>query len=244
MRASALLLAGVALLPVLGSQSAYKATAQSRQLRFSPPSSPMVLSRTVTRELSGGQQLVVQRRYRVQFLPDGDGFTLTGAPIGVSVEVPPILARLGDMERQRSDLGPFPILLDGQGLIEPTAADQDADLLARQDGQQAAQGLINAATIAAPRKREGNQLLQQLAIDPRNSPWPTDLFVARNGERRQHQTVALLDGSQGEVDVLLKVDKLLPSGMPASFERIITTQLAGTRRVSREVWRLEVVAGD
>ena len=68
----------------------------------------MVLSRTVTRELSGGQQLVVQRRYRVQFLPDGDGFTLTGAPIGVSVEVPPILARLGDMERQRSDLGPFP----------------------------------------------------------------------------------------------------------------------------------------
>lgn len=244
MKTAALLLAGAALLPVFGSQWAFEAMAQAPHLRFSPPSVPMVLSRTVVRELSGGQQVLVKRRFRVQFLPDGDGFVLTGAPIDVSVEVPPVLARLGELERQRSDLGPFPLLLDGQGLIHPAAARKDANLLIRQDGQQAAQWLIHAAAMPAVRKREGEQLLGQLAIDPRTSPWPTDLFVASNGERRQHRTVALPDGSQGEVDVLLKVGKLLPGGMPTSFERVITTQLAGTRRISRELWNLEPAPGN
>ena len=90
--------------------------------------------------------------------------------------------------------------------------------------------------------RQDEALLAQLASDPRTSPWPTDLFTASNGERHQHRTVALPDGSQGEVDVLLKVAVMLPCGMPASFERVVTTQLAGTRRVSRELWTLEPAA--
>ncbi len=200
----------------------------------------MVLSRTVIRELSGGAQIVVKRRFRVQFQRDGEGFVLTGTPMDVSVEVPPILARLGDLERQRSEQGPFPILLDGQGLIRRTVAPNDAD--ARQRGQQAANTIISAAAMPAKRKREGEQLLAQLATDPRTSPWPTDLFAASNGERHQHRTVALADGSQGEVEVLMKVAFLLPCGMPASFERVVTTQLAGTRRVSRELWTLEPAA--
>lgn len=199
----------------------------------------MVLSRTVIRELSGGEQILVKRRFSVQFLPDGEGFVLTGVPIDVSVEVPSVLAQLGELERHRSDQGPFPLLLDGQGLIHPATARKDADTVSRKVGQQAANAMISAAPMPAMRKREGEQLLGQLASDPRTSPWPTDLFAASNGERRQHRTVALADGSQGEVDVLLKVAKLLPCGMPASFERVITTQLAGTTRVSREVWTLE-----
>ncbi len=204
----------------------------------------MVLSRTITRELSGGQQVVVQRRFRVQFVPDGDGFMVTGTPLDVSVEVPPVLARLGELERQRSDPGPFPIMVDGQGLIQPAGARSDADLRARKDGQQTAQGLIDTTAMPVMRKREGEQLLGQLAIDPRISPWPTDLFVASNGERRQHRSVALPGGDQGEIDVLLRVEGLLPCGMPASFERIITTQLAGTRRVSRELWSLAPASTD
>ena len=200
----------------------------------------MVLSRTVIRELSGGEQILVKRRFRVQFLPDGEGFVLTGTPIDVSVEVPPILARLGDLERQRSELGPFPILLDGQGLIHLAIAPTDVGLLTRKVGQEAANAMIGAAPMPAMRKREGVQLVGQLATDPRTSPWPADLFAAKNGERRLHRTVALSDGSQGEVDVLLKVAALLPCGIPASFERVITTQLAGTRRVSHELWTLEL----
>ena len=199
----------------------------------------MVLSRTVVRELSGGEQVLVKRRFRVQFLPDGDGFVLTGVPIDVIVEVPPVLAMLGELERQRSDQGPFPISIDSQGLIQLEIAHIDADLLTRKVGQQAANAMISAASMPAIRKREGERLLAQLASDPRTSPWPTDLFAASDGERHQHRTVALSDGSQGDIDVLLKVTRLLPGGIPTSFERVITTQLAGTKRVSREVWTLE-----
>lgn len=244
MKASAFWLASAALLPVLGSQSALIAAAQAPVLRFSPPSSPMVLSRTVIRELSGGQQVLVQRRFRVQFVPDGAGFMLTGTPLDVSVEVPPMLARMGELERQRSDPGPFPIMVDGQGLIYSASAGGDADLRAHKDGQQAAQGLIDTAAMSVVRKHEGAQLLSQLAIDPRTSPWPTDLFAASNGERRQHRSVALPGGEQGEIEVLLKVDKLLPCGIPASFERVITTRLAGTQRVSRELWSLTPESSD
>ena len=244
MKATALLLVSAALLPILGSQLSHVAAAQAPQLRFSPPLSPMMLSRTVIRELSGGQQILVQRQFRVQFVPDGDGFILTGAALDVSVEVPPVLARLGELERQRSDPGPFPLMIDGQGLIQSAAERGDTDLRARKDGRQAAQGMIDTAAMPIIRKREGALLLGQLANDPRSSPWPADLFVASNGERRQHRTVALADGAQGEIDVVLKVGSLLPCGIPASFERVITTQLAGTRRVSRELWSLAPASSD
>jgi len=52
----------------------------------------------------------------------------------------------------------------------------------------------------------------------------------------------LADGSLGEVDVVLRVEKWLPCGMPALFERVITTDLSGTRHVSRELWSLEPLA--
>lgn len=244
MKVSALLLAGVAALgPTLGSHWFFEAAAQAPHVRFAPPMAPMVLSRTVIRELSGGQQVLVKRRFRVQFEASADGFVLTGTPIDVSVEVPPILARLGELERQRSDSGPFPIMVDGQGMIHPAVDRKNADGTARKGGQQTALGMIDAAAMPAERKREGAQLLGQLATDPRNSPWPTDLFVASDGERRLHRSVALPDGSEGQIEILLKVGKLLPGGVPTVFERVITTQLAGTRRVSREVWSLEPING-
>lgn len=244
MKVSALLLAGVAALgPTLGSHWFFEAAAQAPHVRFSPPMAPMVLSRTVIRELSGGQQVLVKRRFRVQFVASADGFVLTGTPIDVSVEVPPILARLGELERQRSDSGPFPIAIDGQGMIHPVVEPGNADAIARNSSQRAAQGMIDSATMPAGRKREGGQLLAQLAADPRTSLWPTDLFVASDGERRLHRSVALPDGSEGEIEILLRVGKLLPGGVPTVFERVITTQLAGTRRVSREVWSLEPING-
>lgn len=241
----AVLLAGIAALgPALGPQAMFSAAAQAPSAQFSPPNEPMILSRTVIRELSGGQQILVKRSFRVQFVASAAGFTLTGTPLAVSVEVPPVLARLGELERQRSDAGPFPMLLDGQGVIHPAAAGPNADAAAQEGGRRAALQLIDQTAMPAQRKQEGTQLLGQLTTDPRSSPWPTDLFTAHQGERRQHRSVALPDGSQGEVEVLLRVDKWLPCGLPASFERVITTELGGTRRVSREVWSLGPLPGN
>ena len=48
--------------------------------------------------------------------------------------------------------------------------------------------------------------------------------------------VTLSDGRVGKVYVVLKVDTLLPCGLPQHFERIVTTELSGVRMVSREVF--------
>ena len=79
---------------------------------------------------------------------------------------------------------------------------------------------------------------RQLADGNGNSPWPADLFSARPGERSSERQVTLSDGRAGMVFVVLKVDALLPCGLPQRFERIITTELAGSRMVSREVFTL------
>lgn len=203
----------------------------------------MVLSRTVIRELGDGKQIVVKRSFRVQFVAAPDGFVLTGTPIAVSVDVPPVLARLGELERQRSDSGPFPLLIDRRGLIHTTASSGPADAKARQDARQTATGMIQAAAMPDATKRDAVGMIGSMAADPHSSPWPTDLFIAHDSERRQHRSVTLSDGSLGDVDVVLRVGNWLPCGMPALFERVITTDLAGTRRVSREVWSLEPIVG-
>ena len=237
------LLAGVAALAPIASASGYFAAEAEAPRAFSPPMAPMVLSRTVIRELADGKQIVVKRSFRVQFVTAAGGFALTGTPIAVSVDVPSVLARLGELERQRSDSGPFPIQIDRHGLIHDAAANHPTETGKRLAATQTATGLIEGATLPAQTRRDAVDLIGSMAADPRTSPWPIDLFVAHDAERRQHRSVALADGSLGEIDVLLRVGKWLPCGMPALFERIITTDLAGTRRVSHEVWSLEPITG-
>jgi len=227
-----------ALAPLAGASFETPAAAET-PAGFSPPSGPLVLSRTVIRELSDGKQIVVKRSFRVQFVASDGGYVLTGAPIGVSVEVPPVLERLGDFERQRSEPGPFPLNIDSRGLIRPAASAEMPDRQARDNARRIGSGLVEAASVSDQTKRDTIQVLGSMAGDPRVSLWPVDLFSAKDAERHQHRTVALADGSQGEIDVILRVEKWLPCGMPALFERIVTTELAGTRRVSREVWSLE-----
>lgn len=243
MKTSFVLLAGfTALAPLTGVQIGGAANAQTTGA-FLPPSGPMVLSRTVIRELSDGKQIVVERSFRVQFVASGNGFMLTGAPIGVKVDVPPVLAGMGELERRRSEPGPFPLMIDSRGSIHSVNITEAPDQRARGAAQQAGSSLLRSAAVPDQTKRESVQALAAMAGETRGSPWPVDLFNATDAERHQHRTVALADGSQGEVDVLVRVEKWLPCGMPALFERIITTDLSGTRRVSREVWSIEPAAG-
>lgn len=241
MRLSLVFLAGMtALAPLALASMETQALAQSRA-SFAPPSGPMVLSRTVIRELSDGKQIVVKRSFRVQFVASGNGYLLTGAPLGVTVDVPPVLEGLADLERKRSEPGPFPLMVDSRGVINTESA-ESPDRKARESARRMGSSLLQAAALPEQTKRETIQLLGNMASDPRSSPWPIDLFNAKDAERHMHRSVALADGSQGEVDVVLRVEKWLPCGMPALFERVITTDLSGTRRVSREVWSLEPLA--
>lgn len=128
---------------------------------FAPPSeSPLLLSRKVVREISGGTAIVATRRYRVTFHENGDGWVIRGDLVASEIDAPPALAAIAAIERNRPDEGLFPIYLDSSGLIVPAPAPPDmgreavaaAVDLARQGGGDAsatASGFIGKVAAAA-----------------------------------------------------------------------------------------------
>lgn len=238
-----IMLAGAAaLLPVLSCGSAGLAATTAAQTRFVPPTEQLVLTRTVIRQLSGGKQIVVKRRFVIQFVPDGSGYVLNGSQLDVTVDVPPILSSLAEIERQRVETGLFPAWLDASGSISQKPAVSPTGNQAVSAMRGAAQTMLAGSDLPADRKQESALYLGQLSAQPAGSPWPADLFRAAPGERHQHRLITLPGGEQGEVDVVVRVAALLPCGLPATFERQITTVLGGTSRVSHEVWTIELAS--
>ena len=243
MKLGALLLAGVAAAaPVLAGHALADVSRPAPTTKFAPPSSPLLLSRTVIRELSDGKRITVMRRYKVRFVPRRDGFLLDGELVDVRVDAPPLLARLAELERQRPDPQLFPMVLDTRGVMIARAGETPVDPRSRAQLIGAAGDLLAGSGQSSARQTEGSNLAEQLTAAAPYSPWPSDLFIAVTPERRQHRSVALASGGHGEVDVLIRVGKLLPCGLPAVVERTITTQTQGVQRVSREVWTVDYAA--
>ncbi len=238
MTARAVLLAGAAALLPVSMAAAVAEVATDVQLnRFAPPTAPLVLTRTLYRTLGDGKMLIVTRRYAIRFTADGDGFRLDGEQIGAEVEAPAALAGLADIERKRIDKGLFPALLDQSGMIRQgdIAA---TDPAMRQQVVTQANAVIAGADLAAPAKRDGVALVGQLAATPNNTAWPVFLFNPGLRERIETRRVPLADGSEGQVEVRIRADGLFSGGLPHRVERIVTTRLAGTEKVSREVWTI------
>ena len=243
MKLRPIMLAGAAaLLPVISAGSLGAPSAAAAQAQFSPPSEQLVLTRTVIRNLSGGKQILVKRRYAIQFVADGQGYVVNGRQLDVTVEVPPMLNGLAAIERGRAESGLFPAWVDGAGVIMQKPATLQVGGSAATAMSSAAQTLISGSNISADRKQESAHYLGELTAQPAGSPWPADLFHAAPGERRQHRVIALPNGTQGEVDIVVRVAALMPCGLPTSFEREITTVLDGTSQVSRELWTLELAS--
>ena len=81
MNRQAILVAGLgALIPVTAASLPATAIAEPGGARFNPPERAE-LTRTVWRYLSDGQQIVVTRRYAVEFAPSAEGYRLTGSLI-------------------------------------------------------------------------------------------------------------------------------------------------------------------
>lgn len=241
MSGRAILLAGVAaLLPVIGS-SALADVAMQAQARFAPPSIPLVLTRTLYRELSDGKQVVVTRRYAIRFSPDGDGFRVDGTLIDATVEAPPFLARLAELERQRPDTGVFPALLDESGMIRSSTV-TPLDSQTRKQAMTSARTVIAEAPAPSEARRETGALLGQVANGAGGSGWPVFLFNPGLAERVERRQMALPDGGRGEVEVRIRVQGLQPGGLPQRLERVVVTRLAGTERTSREVWTITPAA--
>lgn len=206
---------------------------------FAPPTaSPLLLSRKVVRELSGGAAIVTTRQYKVVFRRVADGWELDGTLIASEVDAPPALAALAALERARPDDGLFPIRLDRSGRIVPAPvppgmgreAVANAVGVARQLGgsvtEAASPGLIDQ--VAAAAQSPGAGLTR----------WPEALFLPGALEASNEQTFALPDGSEGSVQVFQKSDPAPGLATMGRAARTVVTLAAGTRRVAREEWTL------
>lgn len=243
MKLSAALLLGVtalALIPLAEAPS--HAAADQSADRFAPPASELVLTRTVIRELSDGKQIVVTRHFRIRFTADGDGYRIDGIQTGVEVEAPANLASMAELERQRVETGAFPLHLSRNGiLVDQHGQVIDPAFSTAIENRGAA--LLNSPETPAEERAANAKALRGMTNQGSHTPWPADLFSAVPGERRLERVVHLSDGREGKVEVVLKVDGLLSCGMPKSFERIVITELPGSRMVSREIFTLSELAG-
>ncbi|MBS0475806.1 MAG: hypothetical protein JSR28_11795 [Proteobacteria bacterium] len=233
MRRETLLLAGLAALIPAAVQSAPAGAAPgTAQPRFTPPRE-VVLTRTVWRPLSDGEQILVTRRYAVNFAPEGDGFRLDGMLIDVAVDAPAELAPFAELERSRPDTM-FPIVLDRTGRILSDGTPPTADTTLR--AAALARATLSKAALSAPARAEALAQIPALSAAGGTSPVPADLFQPHPGERRETRKLALPGGMEGEVEVAIRVDGAGDGNLPQQVERVVTTRLAGSTKIARETW--------
>lgn len=217
------------------------AAAQSVQA-FSPPQSGLLLSRTQSRSLPDGRTITTRRSYAVHITREGAGFRVDGELVDVAVDAPPALLALADLERRRAEHGLFPIRLDASGMIAgeseqlaSPAVVQAANLVAER---------IGGSGLAEPDMVQAQAFVARLRSGTAHSQWPADVFHPALGKRSETRRLALPGGEDGQVVIEIEGQGLGPQGQISAEERIVTTELAGDRRVTRERWQISRYSAD
>jgi hypothetical protein len=204
---------------------------------FLAPSTPLTLTRELRRALADGKEVVSRRSYEIRFVPDGAGYRIDGVMISAEVEAPPALAALAALERQRRDIGLFPLQLGGDGMIitqhgasDPAAEAQSRALIG---------GAIQHLALTGADRQAAAQTAIRLEAQARavGGNWPSDLFHPATGQRSQVRQIPLPDGSFGTVTETISAAGA-NSGLLRRMERRVVTELDGTRRENREIWTL------
>lgn len=227
----------VAMLPV-GGLTPHSAASAASEVIFSAPDGSLVLTRELHRDLSRGKQLVTRRNYRITFVREGDGWRVDGELIDCQVDAPPELDALAQLEKARPDSGLFPLYLDQSGkIVEQHGSHGDASSVMQ------ARTVVNrtvAGIAMEPQERSiASAMVQRISTQGQSSggKWPEDLFRPASGHRSEVRNMALPDGSEGRITVTIDAAGS-SDGILDHFERNIVTELSGTRRESREVFRL------
>jgi len=203
---------------------------------FAPPRSHLLLTRTLHRPLPDGKAVVTRRSYEVQILRDGEGYRVEGRLVEAAVDAPPSLAALAEIERARPDNGMFPILLDAGGMIVGGGAVQSDGSLDR--AAAIAVERIGGSGLPALDMLQAQSFVTQLRSRSARSQWPADIFHPAPGKRSESRAVPMPGGSQGQVTIEIEARGAGAGGLIAALERIVTTDLAGDHRVTREQWQL------
>jgi hypothetical protein len=233
---------GTAILLAIAAQASPGLATTPQPVAFAPPHAPLLLVRTLYRPLPDGKAIVTRRSYSIRIVPDGTGYRVEGELVQATVEVPPLLNAMAEVERRRPDTGMFPILLDAQGQI-------------RGGGNVLSDGSLGRAAVIAAEAIGGSGLpaidmLQAQAFvktlsgrSPR-SQWPADVFNPVSGKRDEARVIALPGGEVGHVTIEIASQGANRAGQIALLERVVTTDLAGDTRVTREQWQISKLPSD
>ena len=178
----------------------------------------------------------------MRIVPDGAGYRVEGELVQATIEAPPSLGALAEIERRRPDTGMFPILLDAQGQILGGGN-------VRSDGSLVRAAVIAAEAIGASGLPAIDMLQAQAFVkhlsgrNPR-SQWPADVFNPVAGKRDEARVIALPGGDEGHVTIEIASQGKNRSGQLTLLERVVTTDLAGDTRVTREQWQLSKPPSD
>lgn len=221
-----------AVLPMIGLAAAADAPAPAGL--FAPPDQPMVLTRTLRRPLPDGQEVITLRSYLLRFIPTSDGVRIDGNLLAVTVDAPPVLQAMADLERARPDSGMFPMWLDRRGMLLPgSPAPGGPDRTAAVDR---ALSRIDTLALPAPEKAQAQGFASQFRGAGGGTPWPRDLFRPVPGTREDRRAVSLPEGGQGSVTVVTRTT--ISDALLATYTRRIVTEMGGDARVSIEEWTL------
>jgi hypothetical protein len=205
---------------------------------FAPPTEPMRYRRRLERELAGGARLIVTRSFAVRFVREADGYRVEGEQLEVEVDAPEQLAALASLERQRVEIGLFPLSLDAAGAIRgaPRAGSSEqlylavrevADRIERGKHTPAERDTLRAFVEAV--HQSAGELVTEL---------PRDLFAPAASPREDHRVLALPGGDAGQVRVTFTATSDPATGLMREARREVVTEVAGDRRHTVESWSL------
>jgi hypothetical protein len=229
-------LCGISALLVAGALSVPAASAQALQASFTPPQAQLLLTRTLHRPLPDGKAIVTRRSYAVRIVRDGAGYRVDGTLVEARVEAPPALAALADIERRRPDNGNFPIMLDAKGLIVGGVGLQSDGSLDR--AAVVAAEAVGGSGLPAIDMLQVQAFIKQLPSRAPRSAWPADVFHPAPGKRSEARTIPLTGGAVGQVTIEIEAQGPAQDGQIAMLSRVVTTDLAGDKRVTSEQWQL------
>lgn len=211
--------------------------------QFDPPITPMLLSRTIVRELPDAAQIVVRRAWEVRFKPTATGFSVSGQQVSVEVEAPPALEFLAQLEEQRQETSLFPLMLSSAGMISSdgpeTASDGDDAALLDLAIAEAA-GRIEHSKASADAGGTARAFLSALqgSSTRLTSKVPRDLFRPQQSYWQNERTIELPQGLKGTVSVTFDARMNAAGELMERAERRVVSSIGGSSRTSSEVWEL------
>lgn len=233
---------GTAVLLAIAAQASPGMATTTQFSAFSPPNAPLLLTRTLYRPLPDGQAIVTRRSYSVRIVRDGTGFRVEGELVQATIDAPPSLGALAEIERRRPDTGMFPILLDAQGQILGGGNVRSEGSLVR--AAVIAAEAIGSSGLPAIDMLQAQAFVKTLSGRSPRSQWPADVFNPLPGKREEARVIALPGGEEGHVSIEIASQGANRTGQVVLLERVVTTDLAGDTRVTREQWQLSKLPSD